>query len=120
MSKKVINYRLNSKFISNYCRVKEDGMVCPFVVNGKCTNLTYQGVMTHRRLVNTEVTLNQRGCDYILVKIIILWKDFFIGHSVEYTDGSNMDDHKVVTGFEYRREKDLLYLLIKGQNDKVP
>lgn len=118
--KKIIDYRLKDKFIRNYCRVNDDGMLCPFVVEGKCINLTYQGVMTHRRLVNTEVTLNQRGCDYILIKIIILLKDFFIGHSIEYTDGSNMDDSKNIINFQYQRENNLLFILIKGQDDKIP
>jgi len=115
-----INFDLNDEFIRIYCRKNNEGMLCPFLLAGECVNFTHEGVSLHREIRSTEVVFKQKGCDYVLIKILLNKKDFFIGRSVEYTDGSNLDDPKILHDLEYDRKKNKFSVLIKSKNDKFP
>lgn len=119
-SRKRVSFDLNDEFIRRYCRFNDDGMVCPFLVSGKCINFTSRGIALQREIRNTEVVFGAKGCDYVLIKILLHNKGFFIGHPINYKDGSNTEDQKTLVNLNYKREKNLFVLSMKGQKDKIP
>lgn len=118
--RKKISFDLNGEFVRRYCRVNDDGMLCPFLIGGKCTNFTSKGIALQREIRNTEVVFGAKGCDYVLIKILLRNKGFFIGHSINYKDGSNTEDPKTLVNLNYKRDKNLFVLSMRGQRDKIP
>ena len=108
-------FKLSNWFIRTYCKNKEEGMNCPFLVSGKCINFSRHAVAIQKEIRNTEVVFGQKGCDYALIKILLHNKGFFIGKPINYSNGANIEDKKIVEGFGYDRERNMFSILIRGK-----
>lgn len=119
-SKKIINFELSNWFIRNYCKKKDEGMICPFLINGKCANFTKMGVEIHSGIWNTEVTFGQKGCDYMIGKILYMYyKDFFNGKKVERT-GSSIKVPKTISYLKHDSRNNILYVYIQPKGEELP
>lgn len=120
---KIINFNLSSEFANSVCVVKNNGKECPFLEceseKYSCFNFTHEGVMTHRKIRNKSVALESCGCNNVITRILKK-KGFFIGKSVEYTDGKNMEDEKILVDIKFDEPKRTLYFMIRGERDILP
>jgi len=110
-------FRLTNWFSRTYCRNKEEGMNCPFLISGKCINFSKYAVTRQKEIRNTEVVFGQKGCDYALVKLLLFNKGFFIGKLINYSNGSNLSDKKIIEDINYNREKNFLSISIRGEEE---
>ena len=120
----IIKFELNHKFVKINCLERENGNLCPFLEcegkTFKCINYTPEGVALYRELMQYEKNhLVKQGCDYIIQKFLKK-KNHLKGKRVEYSDGSNMNERKVIYDLVNKREKNKFTILIKAKNDIKP
>lgn len=108
-------FELNKTFILEQCRMSD----CPFLVSTACSNFTYTGVKTRKKEWGKN-HLAEHGCCNVLLAILEN-KDFFIGKRLNYSDGSNQEEIKILTDIRFDLTKrNKLELMVKTKRDKIP
>lgn len=118
---KIVDFVLEKEQVSNVCMFKADGKKCYFLDTygdeHECVKFTKNGVKIHRRIRNRELKLQSYGCNHVIDKILEK-EDFFVGKIVEYSDGANIEEKRVIHSIRHNKKE--LYIMLIGKKDILP